>query len=123
MRFTPLFLAAVCAVTAAQPALAQNANQSTETKAMQSAPQIELTDKKMDQYVEAQQEVINISDRWSAKLKDASNAEKQEVAPQINNEMTEAVRDAGLSVEEFNRIAMVVRQNPALREEVIKQLQ
>ena len=88
MRFTPLFLAAVCAVTAAQPALAQNASQSTATKAMQSAPQIELTDKKMDQYVEAQQEVINISDRWSAKLQDATNAEKQEVAPQINNEMT-----------------------------------
>lgn len=130
MRFTkphltsPLFAAlfAVAIAPLAQPAMAQT-NQAPAPSMQQAAPEINLSTQKVQQYVQAQENVAAINDKWSQKLAQMPTEKQNEAAQQMNDEMVSAVRDSGLTVSEFNQIALAVRQSPELQQKIIQQLQ
>lgn len=81
--------------------------------------QPEITDKDLEKFIEAQGEINTIREDFSARLTEAPDSEAaQQLQSQANVEMTQAVEDAGLEVDTFNRIAVAVQENPALQERV-----
>jgi hypothetical protein len=79
----------------------------------------ELTDTKIDQFVEAMVEVQAIREEVSAELEATQDAEEaQEVQRDAQAKMIEAVENAGLTVHEYNRIAALMGQDPELRQRI-----
>lgn len=81
--------------------------------------QIEVSDKELKQFATAQSEVSGIQQDFTGRLQGVEDPnEAQTLRAQANEEMVEAVQDAGLDVESFNRIALAVRNDPELQQKV-----
>jgi GTP1/Obg family GTP-binding protein len=81
--------------------------------------QIEVSDKELKQFVAAQSEVSGIQQDFSGRLQGVEDPnEAQTLRAEANEEMVQAVQDAGLDVESFNRIALAVRNDPELQQKV-----
>jgi hypothetical protein len=94
--------------------VAQGAGQPQQPPA--AAPTVEVDDSQLNLFVEAQTEVIKISEKWNARMQEAESPEAaQEIRGQAHEEMVSAVEDAGLSVEEFNQIATAAQADPELQ--------
>ena len=79
----------------------------------------EVSDAQLEKFSEAQSDVREVRKDWQDKLQ---NAESQEKAMQnrqkATQEMVEAVRDSGLSVDEYNGIAKAAQSNPEFAKRV-----
>jgi len=84
----------------------------------------EVDDQTLERFVQAYGEVQEIRRDLTSKL---SNAQDQEQAQQLQQEaqteMVGAVQDAGLSPDEYNRIASQMANDQELRQRVIDQLE
>lgn len=79
----------------------------------------DFSDEKLESFAEAEQEVRSISQDFEGKIKDTEDPAKMaEMRQQANQQMVEAVRDAGLEPAEYNAIANAVRANPDLAEKI-----
>lgn len=80
---------------------------------------VEFTDEKIEAFVEAREQVVEISKKWEDRL---SNAESQEelrsLQQESQEEMVEAVRDEGISVNEYNLIVDATQTDEELRKRV-----
>lgn len=98
----------VAAPTAVTPAVAQT----TQQPAPQAAPG-EFSEDQLRSFAKASLEVENLHQQWQPKI--AGTTEPQEQAnarDQAMREMTQAVREAGLSVDEYNQIASAMQIDP-----------
>lgn len=79
----------------------------------------DFSDEKIESFVQARESVVEISREWEERL---NNTESQEelnsLQQQAQQEMVEAVRDEGISVNEYNMIVDATQTDPALRERV-----
>lgn len=74
---------------------------------------------KLEQYAEAQQKVLAISDRYRERIETADSSGKaMDLQQQANQEMVRAVRSSGLSVDEFNEITTVAQDDPSLQAKI-----
>lgn len=80
---------------------------------------VEFTDEKIEAFVQAREQVVEISKKWEDRL---SNAESQEelrsLQQESQEEMVEAVRDEGISVNEYNLIVDATQTDEGLRKRV-----
>lgn len=80
---------------------------------------VEFTDEKIEAFVEAREQVVEISKKWEDRL---SNAESQEelrsLQQESQEEMVDAVRDEGISVNEYNLIVDATQTDEELRKRV-----
>lgn len=85
---------------------------------MQQAPaDVQVSDQQLEQFVEAQVAIIEIQQDYTGRLQEVEDPERaHELQVQANDEMTEAVTDAGLDVESFNSIAMAIQNSPELQQ-------
>jgi len=92
---------------------------------MQQPPaDIDVSDKQLEQFADAQVSIIEIQQDFSARLQGVEDPERaQELQVQANEEMTSAVDDAGLDVESFNAIAMAIQSSPELQQRLTEMLQ
>lgn len=90
-------------------------------------PEPEATDvsqQELQQFAEAQVEISSIQQEFSGRLQGVEDPEKaHELQLEANEQMTEAVEDAGLDVESFNRIAMAIQNSPELQQQLTEMLQ
>ncbi|WP_462320513.1 DUF4168 domain-containing protein [Halochromatium sp.] len=78
-----------------------------------------VDDKKVEDFAEAFLSVQEISEDLTAKLSDAPNADNaQSMQREAQDKMAEKVEESGLSVEEYNDIAIGMRRDPKLADRV-----
>ncbi|QOC23238.1 DUF4168 domain-containing protein [Wenzhouxiangella sp. AB-CW3] len=86
--------------------------------------QTDVSDQELQQFAEAQTEISSIQQDFSARLQGVDDPEEaHELQVEANEKMTDAVEDAGLDVESFNRIAMAVQNDPELQEQLTDMIQ
>jgi ferredoxin-NADP reductase len=120
----------IAAGMGAAPALAQQADaerQAQPPATQQQAPQQEaahVTEEKLEQFVEALTEITMIRQTAAVELESAADMERAEqVHREAQEQMIEAVENAGLSVDEYNRIATLMGTDPELSERIHNKLQ
>jgi hypothetical protein len=83
-----------------------------------------LTDAKLEQFVDALTEVHVIRNEAASELEAATDMETaQEVQLRAQQQMIDAVEEAGLSVEEYNQIATLMSTDPELQERISSKLE
>lgn len=97
------------------PAAAQ---QQAPAAAQQQAPAT-VSDKKVNNFVAAYTQVNKINRNYSEKLQGVTDAEKAtQLQQEAQGKMQKAVRDSGLTIEEYQRIAGLASSDDQLRERI-----
>ena len=105
---TAAFLTTAALTTAvAQPALAQQDQQ------------IQIDQQDIQNYAEARQAVDGIAQELQGQVEDMDASEQK----QLNNKLVSTVKDAGMSIEEYNAISGALRENKELQQRVIQAMQ
>ena len=115
----------MAAALAAAPALAQQEGyeRSPQQQQQQGQP-AEVSEAKLDKFVDALAEIRTIQQEVSVELEAASDTqEAQELQQQAQQKMIEAVQEAGLSVEEYNQIASLMNSDPEIQERIHSKLE
>ncbi|GGW81170.1 DUF4168 domain-containing protein [Alteromonas halophila] len=85
----------------------------------QQAPQIEVSEKQVDDFVDAYVAVQTIGQQYKAKIQGAGDkAKAQELQQQARGEMKSAITDTGLDLDEYKQIAMAANQDESLRNRI-----
>lgn len=85
---------------------------------------IDVSEQQLEQFAEAQVAIIEIQQDFSGRLQGIDDPERaHELQVQANEEMTDAVGEAGLDVESFNAIAMAIQHSPELQQRLTHMLQ
>lgn len=113
-------LAGFMATGTAAPALAQAEAPPQEAP----APAAQISEEHLKTFANATREVNRIADKARTQLQEPGPPDKaQAVQQQAQAEMVEAVKKNGLSVEQYNQIAMAAQSDPKLREKVLQHMQ
>lgn len=84
----------------------------------QQAPDIEVSDAEMEQFIEALLEVEQIQMALTENLQNAEAAEEaQQLQQQANQEMSAAISEQGMEVERFSMIVQAINADPELQQE------
>lgn len=116
--FTALFSATLLTAGTAVAPIA-TAQQPAEPPPQEAAPAQDLSDAQLAQFVSTAQEVATISQEYRAKLENAEDqSSQQQLQQEATAEMTAAVEDSGMTVNEFNSISQAVQQDSELQARV-----
>lgn len=108
------------AALAAAPAMAQEYGQPPPPEQQAT----EVSEQKINQFVDALAEISTIRQTAAAELEAAADMEEaQKVQQDAQQRMVEAVESAGLSVEEYNHIASLMGSDPELAERINTELE
>jgi hypothetical protein len=123
MRLFPRSLAAAILTagcylsTATVNVLAQSPQPGPST----SAP--DLSDQKLSATAAAMERVASLQRNYRQRLAATeAPAEKERIVAEANNELTKAVTEQGLSVEEYTSILDAARDNPEVRDKLIQHI-
>ena len=99
------------AMTFASPmALAQTADVEPPSRAAS-----QVTDQQLETYAVAALEVQKINQTYQPKISQAESPEEQKILyDKATQEMTQAIRENGMSIEQYNQLTTVVQSNPDL---------
>jgi hypothetical protein len=107
-----------------QPAQQQPAQQQPAQQQPQQQEAASVSEEKLEQFVEALTEITMIRQTAAVELESAADMERAEqVHREAQEQMIEAVEKAGLSVDEYNRIATLMGTDPELSERIHSKLQ
>ncbi|MGY6629799.1 MAG: DUF4168 domain-containing protein [Wenzhouxiangella sp.] len=85
---------------------------------------VEVSDQQLEQFADAQIQITEIQQDFAGRLQEVDDPEQaHELQVQANEEMTEAVQEIGLSVQDFNEIAMAIQNDPELQQRLTALLQ
>lgn len=87
------------------------------------AGQAQFSDEKLESFASAATEIQAINQKSREQLSGDSGANPEDIQRQANEEIVQAVRNEGLTVEEFNQIAQEVQNDPALHARVMAMIQ
>lgn len=77
---------------------------------------IDVSNQQLERFAHAQVEIVDIRQDFSARLQKVEDSEKaHELQLAANEEMTKAVKGAGLDVKTYNEIAMAIQSDPELQ--------
>lgn len=92
---------------------------SVSAQEMDSAADLDISDETLVQFVEALEEVGELSVAYSEEIAEAATPEAaQELQMEAQDRMVAAVEATGLTVQDYNMIAQAMSQNPELMERV-----
>ncbi len=84
----------------------------------------QVSEEKLDSFAAAAVEIQTINEEARAKLSEPGTSESPEdLQRQANEDIISAVEDEGLTIEEFNEIARLAQNDPALHSRVIAKIQ
>ena len=107
----------VSGATVAQEQGAQNPN--SQTMQQQAAPKIEVSEKQVDNFVDAYVAVQLIGQQYKSQIQSAGDkAKAQELQQQARGEMKSAITETGLELDEYKQIAMAANKNETLRNRI-----
>ena len=79
---------------------------------------MKIPDEKMEQFVEAEQAVIDIKKETNEELQNATSPEqKDQVHQAMNMQIQEALKQAGLTIDEYNQIRVSIQTDPATKKQ------
>src|SRR5436309_2956716 len=88
------------------------ANAQAQVPGTGQAPRLpDISDQKLDATVAALERITSIREDYDAQISRAEPSEKERIVKDANSALEKAVTDQGLSVEEFNTIIVVARNN------------
>jgi hypothetical protein len=81
------------------------------------APVANVTDDKLENFVDAATEVQNVQTTYTERMKQAADQQQaQSLRQEAQDKMVSAVEESGLTVQEYNLIAQRLQTDPALAE-------
>jgi len=103
---------------AGQPAFAQSSDDGQGQS--QQDVKTDWSEQKLQQFATAATDVKAVFDEYRPKIKNAENADKMnKMQKQASDEAAQAVKDSGLSVQEYNRINQAIQADKDLRKRVM----
>jgi Domain of unknown function (DUF4168) len=119
-----------CAMTLAATGLfftpaavhAQTQTTPPTTKPDRAAPAADISEQKLDAAAKAVKNVSTIRDSYEQKLIKAPADQKSKLADEASDAMAKAVKDQGLSVEEYTSIIEVAQNDPVVRNKLLQRL-
>jgi hypothetical protein len=79
----------------------------------------EFSDEELAKYAQARAEILEVSKSYRSDMQNAENEqEAQKLRKELQDEMMGVVKDAGMSVKEYNKMTKAVRQDEKLRKKV-----
>jgi hypothetical protein len=88
------------------------------------APNAPISDQKLDAAAAALEQVATIQQTYRQRFAQASTPSDQErVVAEARDALTKAVKDQGLSVEEYNAIIEIAQDDPQVRGKVLQRVQ
>jgi len=106
---------------------AVNAQAPADTAAPSVAPDspgnAQLSDQKLDAAAAAIARVAFLRQTYERQLAQADPADREKIAEQASGELAQAVKDQGLSVQEYNSIVDRARTDPGVRQKILDRLQ
>ncbi len=123
-----VLLAAGLAVGSTAPAIAQGDGQSRQGQTMPRSQgqdvKTDWSDARLDSFAEATVAIAKIRGKWRQKLDNAENEEeRKEILGRYKDAANQAVKDAGLSPDTYNRIHKAARQDKGLSNKIGKRIQ
>ena len=119
----------ICAMTFAAAGLflapavnAQTQAPSAPSTTKPAAPAADISEKKLDAAAKAVKNVSTIRDSYEQKLLKAPTDQKAKLADEASDAMAKAVKDEGLSVEEYTNIIEVAQNDPVVRNKLLQRL-
>jgi hypothetical protein len=80
---------------------------------------VTIRDEKLDAAAEAVQRVVSIKHNYERLIEKAALPDRQRLVDQANAELTKAVTDHGLSIDEYAAILLAAKSNPLIREKLV----
>lgn len=115
---TPMALAFALAASGAAVAEEQGGGAQGGMQ-QQQAPNISVSEQQVESFAEAQARVAEISEKWTPRMQEAESSEaEQKAREQAQQEMVDAVKNAGLSVQAYNQIARAAQTDAQLRQQI-----
>lgn len=86
----------------------------------QTAPEVDVSDKQVDSFVDAYIAVQTLNQEYATKLQGSADdpEQAQKLQEQAQSEMESAISDAGLSLDEYKEIALAANQSEQLRQRI-----
>jgi hypothetical protein len=82
-----------------------------------------LVDQKLSATAAAMERVVSLQKNYRQRIAEAeAPAEKERIVAEANNELTKAVTEQGLSVEEYTSILDAARDNPEIRDKLLQHI-
>jgi hypothetical protein len=86
-------------------------------------PAPDLSDQKLSAAAAALERVVGLQNDYRQRIAEAeAPAEKERLVAEANNELSKAVTEQGLSVEEYSSILDVARDNPEIRGKILQHI-
>ncbi len=83
----------------------------------------DLSDQKLSAAAAALERVVILQNDYRQRIAKAeAPAEKERIVAEANNELTKAVTEQGLSVEEYASILEVAREDPKVRDKILQHI-
>jgi hypothetical protein len=104
---------------------AANAQSPAPGAPAQAQPQAQpsnISDQKLDATAAALEKVTDLKKNYEQKMTSAAPAEKERIANEAQGELSKAVTDQGLSVEEYNSIIQVAQNDPQIRQKILQRV-
>ena len=95
----------------------------TATPAAPPATGGQLSDQKLDQAAAAIARVSFLRQNYERQLAQADPADRPKIEQQGTQALTQAVKDQGLSVDEYNSIIQRAQQDPGVRQKLLQRLE
>lgn len=84
---------------------------------------VEFGDEKLAAFVDARESVVEISQQWEERLNNTESQEKlNSLQQEAQQEMVAAVREEGLTVNEYNTIVDATQTDPELKERLTEMM-
>lgn len=88
----------------------------------QEAP--DVSDEQIEQFVDAYINLSDVREDYTTRVQEAEDQEEaQAIQEEANEAMTAAIEDAGLSMEEYQEVAMAINADSEIRERVTSMLE
>lgn len=85
----------------------------------QQAKSADFSDKELKNFVELQDKIGNVREEYVSQIESAESEEKaRKLQQEAQSEMVEVIEEEGMSVEEYNAIAVAYNSNPEIQERV-----
>lgn len=83
-----------------------------------------VSEQEIRTYAAAVTEVRELSAEWQQRIQQDAKSDQdlQQMRRQANQEMVQAIRDEGLSVEDYNRITQISAENPEISKKIVGHL-
>ncbi|WP_414829874.1 DUF4168 domain-containing protein [Alteromonas sp. H39] len=104
-------------------AIAQQQNTQAPKAQAQAQKQIQVTEKQVENFVDAYVSVQFIGQEYQAKIQSAGDQEKaMKLQKEARGKMETAIADSGMDVEKYREISLAANQDKALRSRIAKKI-